>query len=85
MICERCGSKVVDGGAVCAVCGMATTPRQPRPRPPAKVVPFRPRKHVPEKIVPSVARRRRLSPALWWIIAIVVAALLAPYIAPLIR
>jgi hypothetical protein len=82
MICEHCGSKVVDGGQVCAVCGMATSPPPPRPREVAKVVPFRPKKRTPEK-APQRAPRRRMSSALWWIIAIVVVALVVPYILPL--
>ena len=86
MICEHCGSKVVDGGHVCAVCGMATASHAPRPREMAKVVPFRQRKRIPEKSAAKTpAPSRRFSMAMWWIVGIVVIALVAPYLFPLTR
>ncbi|MDA8205016.1 MAG: hypothetical protein M0Z36_03035 [Thermaerobacter sp.] len=83
MICEHCGSKVVDGGHICTVCGMSLGPEQPRPRQMAKVIPFRAKKRIAER--PSAKIRRRSSPAVWWIVLIVAIALVAPYLLPLAR
>lgn len=84
VICEHCGSKVVDGGQVCTVCGMSPGPEQPRPRQLAKVVPLRTKKRVAERS-PQPKPRRRMSPAVWWIVIIVAIALIAPYVLPLGR
>lgn len=83
MICEHCGSKVVDGGQVCAVCGMSSASLEPRPRELAKVITLRTKRREKERVQHPKAVRRRFAPALWWIIAIVVIALIVPYVLPL--
>lgn len=84
MICEHCGSKVVDGEHVCAVCGTSLSPVNSRPREPAKVIPFRPRRRTADRMPePKMPRHRPPPRALWWIVLIIAIALVVPYIWPL--
>ena len=85
MTCEHCGAKVVDGGQVCSVCGTECSAAMPESRPLGRVVPFRPKKRVPERAPSPKPIKRRRSPALWWIIAIVAVSLVLPYVLPLGR
>ncbi len=86
MICEHCGSKVVDGGHACLVCGMSPIAPKQTSRGSGKVVPFRTkRKGSEHPLVPKapIPRKRKFSAAWWWIVGIVVIALIIPYILPL--
>lgn len=84
MICENCGSKVVDGGHVCAACGMALGSVSSRPREPAKVIPFRPKRRPADKTPePKMPGHRPPPRAMWWIILIIAVALIIPYVLPL--
>lgn len=78
-ICEHCGAQVADGGETCAACGMSQ--QLPQVRFQAKVIPFRPKKSP----APKVRKRRRATATLWWIIAIVVACVVIPYLTPVGR
>ncbi len=84
MICEHCGSRMVEGGQVCAVCGMSSAAAPPRPRDAGKVIALgAKRREKARALRPPRSVRRRRSPVLWWIVAIVAIALLLPYLLPL--
>ncbi len=71
---------MVDGGNVCAACGMAAGPIDPRPKPLAKVVPFKSKRRPHERPPQGKPPRRRASAVTWWIVAIIAICLLLPYV-----
>lgn len=79
-ICEHCGASLASRQGFCPQCGRDSAERE-APRVAAKVISLAERRRVLRR--PRPRRRPVVRGVLWWLIAILAAALILPYLLPL--
>lgn len=80
-VCEHCGASLASRQGSCPQCGHGSSVERETPRVAAKVISLSERRRVLRR--PRPRQRPLVRGVLWWLVGILAAALILPYLLPL--